>query len=309
MFKCESCNLEFDNKATLLRHISHKKVCKLHYGEERFQDMKIEGKLESKRKWWKNHANEAKEVYKSNSEEIRKKRRQKYINFKDRFESDEGIAFHSFHGFLYDCSKDVALENMKNSELVRKKVHEIAKHLAIDKVFEAEPTVFCNQDRNPQFCKYFARDADKDDFDEEDYPVAIEKAMEEAFKKLHEEQFEIEMKNWIEVFEKQLKDKCNLQCCESSFELYFKDFSTTLFPSIQNKSLDIAFAKFDEEELMMWTLHPEVHIEKLLKSKYEWALRDESMKTAIDSEMSFELRRRIDMKIEKQARAMKARKE
>ena len=137
MFKCESCNLDFDNKATLLRHISHKKVCKLHYGEERFQDMKIEGKLESKRKWWKNHANEAKEVYKSNSEEIRKKRRQKYINFKDRFESDEGIAFHSFHGFLYDCSKDVALENMKNSELVRKKVHEIAKHRAIDKVFEA----------------------------------------------------------------------------------------------------------------------------------------------------------------------------
>ena len=64
-----------------------------------------------------------------------------------------------------------------------------------------------------------------------------------------------------------------------------------------------------KKQLMMWTLHPEVHIEKLLKSKYEWALRDESMKTAIDSEMSFELRRRIDMKIEKQARAMKARKE
>ena len=60
MLKCESCDLEFDNHATLLRHVSHKKVCKLHYGEDRVQDMKIEGKLESKRKWWKSHANEAK---------------------------------------------------------------------------------------------------------------------------------------------------------------------------------------------------------------------------------------------------------
>ena len=60
MLKCESCELEFDNRATLLRHVSHRTASKLYYGEDRLQDMRIDGKLESKRKWAKSHVNEAK---------------------------------------------------------------------------------------------------------------------------------------------------------------------------------------------------------------------------------------------------------
>ena len=70
VFKCDSCHLEFNEKATLLRHVSHKKVCKSHYGESRLNDMRIEGKLTAKRKWWKDHADEAKKLSSSVSERV-----------------------------------------------------------------------------------------------------------------------------------------------------------------------------------------------------------------------------------------------
>ena len=310
MLKCESCDLEFDNHATLLRHVSHKKVCKLHYGEDRVQDMKIEGKLESKRKWWKSHANEAKKAYKLNKKEICQKEKQKYVKYDQRFKTDEGVAFHEFYRLIYDAREESALDNLKKSEFVSYKVHKIAEDKAIDKVFEAEPSVFCNQDKHPQFCKYFAKDTDKEDFDEEEYPAEIEKAMEEAFEKLLEKQIEIEMKNWMDVAKKQLKDKCSRQCWESAFKMYFRDFSTTLFPSIQDKSIDLAFAKFDETtddmNITEETWRDE-EIQELLERKYEAVLRDESRKAAIDCEMSFKLSERIESKMEKQVRAMKRR--
>ena len=236
MLKCESCDLEFDNKVTLLRHVSHKKVCRLHYGEDRVQDMRTDGKLESKRKWWKSHANEAKEVYKLNKKDISKKRSQKYISRHQRFKTDEGIAFQEFHGFLYDFSKDKALENLKNSEFVSSKAHEIAK-------------------------------------------------------------------SWMESAEKELEDKCRIQTLESAFKNYFKDFSTSLFPLIQNKSFDLAFATLDESS----NDKNNEDIQKLLERKYEAALSDESFKSAIDSELSFKLTSKIEFKIKKQVKAMKAR--
>ena len=88
MLKCESCDLEFDNKATLFRHISHKKVCKLHYGD-RFQEMKIDRRLETKRNWWKSHADEAKKAYKLEKKEICDRKKQKYIKYDQRFKTDD----------------------------------------------------------------------------------------------------------------------------------------------------------------------------------------------------------------------------
>ena len=317
MLKCESCELEFDNRATLLRHVSHRTASKLYYGEDRLQDMRIDGKLESKRKWAKSHVNEAKKAYKLNKKEICDKERQKYVKQDQRFKTDEGIAFREFYWLLYEAREKSALDNFKKSEFVSKKVHKIAEEKAIDKVFESELTVFWNQDRLPQFCKYFAKDTE--DFDEEDYPGEIEKAMEKAFEKLFEKQIEIEMKNQMDLAKKQLKNKCSLQCWESAFKMYFRDFSTTLFPSIQDKSFDRAFATFDETSDDMdipdettdeyEERQRDNKIEGLLKRKYEEALRDESMKSTIDcdNDMSFKLSERIESKIEKQIRAMKAR--
>ena len=55
---CEGCKDKFNEKSALLRHISHRKSCKTHYGEIRFKQMRTEGKLVAKRKWWQNHAKE-----------------------------------------------------------------------------------------------------------------------------------------------------------------------------------------------------------------------------------------------------------
>ena len=92
--------------------------------------------------------------------------------------------------------------------------------------------------------------------------------------------------------------------------MYFRDFSTTLFPSIQDKSIDLAFTKFDETtddmNITEETWRDE-EIQELLERKYEAVLRDESRKAAIDCEMSFKLSERIESKMEKQVRAMKRR--
>ena len=209
MLKCESCDLEFDNKATLLRHISHKKVCKLHYGD-RFQEMKIDRRLETKRNWWKSHADEAKKAYKLEKKKICDRKKQKYIKYDQRFKTDEGIAFHEFYRLIYDAREESALDNLKKSEFVSYKVHKIAEDKAIDKVFEAEPSVFCNQDKHPQFCKYFAKDTDKEDFDEKEYPAEIEKAMEEAFEKL------------LEKWSKTPEDPCLTLCILLIFRIFFE---------------------------------------------------------------------------------------
>ena len=71
----------------------------------------------------------------------------------------------------------------------------------------------------------------------------------------------------------------------------------------QNKSFDLAFAALDETT----DDKNSEDIQKLLERKYDAALSAESFKSAIDSELSFKLTNKIELKIEKQIRAMKAR--
>ena len=133
MFECESCHLEFDKKATLLRHVSHKKICKEHYGEYRLKDMRIEGELARKRKWWKGHSNEAKQSYQQNKIQIREKEKQKYVKEHVRYETDEGRAFNAFYDFVYDCCKTEAIEKLINTGVAYDKVYKTASNKATDR--------------------------------------------------------------------------------------------------------------------------------------------------------------------------------
>ena len=77
MLECENCHLEVENQTKLLRHISHKKVCKAYYGEYRLKDMRIEGKLESKKKWWNKNGKKVTQSYQIRKIRIREAKKQK----------------------------------------------------------------------------------------------------------------------------------------------------------------------------------------------------------------------------------------
>ena len=49
MYPCKCCGVVFKEKSSLLRHISHKPLCKKYYGEEKFNDLRREARLASKR--------------------------------------------------------------------------------------------------------------------------------------------------------------------------------------------------------------------------------------------------------------------
>ena len=51
MFACEFCHEKYDQQSSLLRHITHKKVCHEFYGQTRVSQMKRQARLLSKRKW------------------------------------------------------------------------------------------------------------------------------------------------------------------------------------------------------------------------------------------------------------------
>merc|ERR1712062_875700 len=55
MFSSEFCHEKYNQESSLLRHITHKKVCCNFYGEERVSQMKRQSRLLSKRKWHRNH--------------------------------------------------------------------------------------------------------------------------------------------------------------------------------------------------------------------------------------------------------------
>ena len=135
---CEGCNDEFKEKSALLRHVSHRKSCKDYYGEKRFNQMKTEGKLVAKRKWWNNHAQEkiiAREKLKSDPSKTKTApKKQKYISQYERRNSVKGKAFTKFYFNVYFERKVVALKDLE--DFAYNKCYDDAEEKAIDLTFE-----------------------------------------------------------------------------------------------------------------------------------------------------------------------------
>ena len=322
VFKCDSCHLEFNEKATLLRHVSHKKVCKHHYGESRLNDMRIEGRLAAKRKWWKDHADEAKKSYQSSKGEIRQRKKEKHINAEQRGCTDEGKAFKEFYEFIYNESKDRALEELEESRFAHDKVKDASMEKTIDLVFSHGYVPRCQS-----FQVFFSRNSGSKDVFAEDYPVAdeIEKAMEDSYNFNLEGQIKLDVENWTDSVSHRITSKCREQGEISAFNMFFNDFCETLFPKIQEKSIEFAFENFDyietnskEEEEAILARNPlmrelpkktvdtsDIGLEKTLEKKYFESIKEETIKAAIESDMGEKLSDILDSKIAKQIRYMK----
>ena len=301
IFECESCHLEFKQKATLLRHVSHKKVCKSHYGESRLNDMRIEGKLLAKRKWWKDHASlDAKESYQLNKTKVKERKKEKYVPEAKRRHTDEGKAFTKFYEFIYMESKERAIKDLQDSGFAYDKVEKDTKDKAINLVFTSI---------HDGFLSFFSRNARKIGLFAEftdDYPVETEteKAMEQSYEENFEHQIKVEMDKWLEKVSQRISSKCQYQGENSAFSAFFKEFCETLYPEICEKSIDFAFdnieeADDNEEEIS------DKKFEEMLEEKYHESLEEEAIKAAIDSDIGYKMTLSLDSKIAKQIRFMK----
>ena len=262
--------------------------------------MRIEGKLTAKRKWWKDHADEAKKLYQSNKVEIRKRKQEKHVNAEQRGCTDEGKAFQEFYEFIYNESKHRALEELEDSRFAYDIVKEASTEKTIDLVF----THGCQS-----FQAFFRRNSGSKDVFAEDYPVAdeIEKAMEDSYKFNLDGQIKLDMDNWTESVSYRITSKCRDQGEISAFNMFFKEFCETLFPKIQEKSLDFAFENFDTDDTDDTSdIASEKMLEKLLEKKNFESIMEETIKAAIESDMGHKLTVKLDSKIAKQIRYMKA---
>ena len=299
MFKCENCHLEFDNKSTLLRHVSHKRVCKSFYGKQRLEDLRINNKLESKKKWWKKNSAEAKDKYLLNKAKIKEKKKQKYIRSEQKWSTDEGKAFTKFYEFLYKARKHFALEELEESGFVYEKVRQKeAEETAFDLVFTSVSN---------SFTKFFHTNAPylMAEF-EEDYPVEeeTEKAMNDAYQFLLDREIKNQMQNWMNNVNLQISQKCRDQGETSAFNNFFREFCSALFPKIQEEAFNLTFDNFENNchELDIC----EEEIEKYLEDNYYKNLEKLSEKETFESEIGYKITEKLDASISKQIRYMKA---
>ena len=300
MFDCENCHLEFENRATLLRHISHKKACKSYYGEYHLNDMRIEGRLESKKKWWKENGKKVKNSYQQNKTRIKDAKKEKYVCEKQRRCTDEGKAFVKFYEFVYMERKAEALQKLDESRFAYDKVQKQAEEKAIDLVFTS---------RSDSFTRFFVQNVPDgySQFDE-DCPIEeeVEKAMKESLQYNFDQQIKKDMEKWIDSVSLQISRKCRDQGENSAFNNYFKEFCFSIFPSIQEKSLDFAFSSFEKdcEELNIC----EEKVEKYLEDRYYESIEELSEKATFDPhyDIGYKLHRKLDSRIAKQVRYMKA---
>ena len=81
-FECESCLQDFEANGSLLRHISHREPCLIHYGE-RFEKIKYDARTNSKRKWKQSNSAQFKAEYEENKYDIKipQKRKKSGDNF------------------------------------------------------------------------------------------------------------------------------------------------------------------------------------------------------------------------------------
>ena len=309
MLNCENCHLEFENPATLLRHVSHKKVCKSFYGEDRLIEMRIEGKLESKKKWWRENGKKVTQSYQIKKIRIREAKKDKYVCEKER-RSDPGKAFTKFYEFIYMKEKEHLIDKLKKSGFAYDKVSSQAEGKAIDFVFNSE---------DDSYVRFFANCAElhingsyEQNLIQYFMDITIEEEMERAMKQAFEYNFDKQIKketsNWIEKVSWHISRKCRDQGENCAFNNFFEEFCSSIFPSIQEKSLDFAFSNIEKDCVELDIC--EEKFEKYLEDRYYESLEELSKKATFESEtgadIAYKLTLKMNSRISKQIRIMKS---
>ena len=300
-YTCESCKDEFKEKSSLLRHVSHRKSCKQHYGPMRLMQMRYQGQLVAKRKWWKNHGQEKtksdsatiKKTAKCTPKEVMKR---KYVSQYERRNTEKGKAFTKFYFHVYHERKVAALKELE--EFAYDKFYSNAEEEAIDLTFETDDwvTIF-NENAGPGYSwvnkNEWLRELEYD----EDYP--FDEEFEPAFRKVFDKYLEKEIleriDSWLDTVDNQIYDKCKKQGENTAFAYFYEEFCLNLYNKIQTEALDKVFDLIEEDAMS----------EHKLDLSYSQKFNDLLEDASVSSELANKVSKKLDPKIQKQVSFMK----
>ena len=236
MYPCNCCKVVFKEKSSLLRHISHKPLCKKYYGEEKVNDMRREARLASKRKWKNDHSEQEKEKYQSQKEKYRKYHQDRYVNAQKMNKSKEGETFQKLYMAAYSKAERILWDKLYDGAF--EKINDNAIEQALDNTFESSG-----------FQKLFNKnvgfhyDEDGDAAYEKDCDVyeEIEKAIEDTYERKYDEKIEELALEWIRTRELNITVNCLEKCKRKAFTKHFNEFESRHFDGIEDMAMDDAF--------------------------------------------------------------------
>ena len=230
-FACEACDQEFKSDATLLRHVSHKRACKDHYGEHKLWEMRRTGKLLAAKKWKKANRPHDKIEYKRNKcktnnpnlMDDKNETKYSYVPEGVRKCTYPGVAFFKYFKIIYQTKKEDTLENLK--VFAREMVYKKCVDFTLDKVFNEEQTYRIDYENHGD----------------------LEKALQVAFENRIEKKITQDVNEWIDYASIHLSKTCLKQSENFVFNNYFGKFRSDIFPILQGEVLDLVFDFTDED--------------------------------------------------------------
>ena len=239
---CKLCGQSFETKSGLLRHISHKKVCRKHYGEEKFEDMRRNARLESKSNWNRKQTAKNAKRYQDEKEKRKKERKSRYVKAGFRKGYEDGRAFSAvFKQVFENCHENIGVDKLFDRSF--DVVHDEAYSMSVDHVMESE-----------DYQKIYienTKDIDFDDFDEdysyEKIAEEIEKAMKEAFENFSEIKINKLANDWTGKKENEIYYRCYERGETRAFAIHFDKFKSTIYKESIDNAMNEAFEKFDQD--------------------------------------------------------------
>ena len=222
MFSCDFCHEKYDQESSLLRHITHKKVCCNFYGEDRVSQMKRQSRLLSKRKWHRNHPES-----RSSEKTVLKKAKQKktYIPV-HIIKSDEGQAFSKFYELIYhECES-----NFINDVLCDKAydaVYDVVYNKAMDMALKSDDYIKA-----------------VDDLKEDDQ---VEQILNTHLDQNFHAQIDQEIDEWIKTKQLEMYEKCYKRIEKQCFSLHFQDFCDNDYAKFQTNNIDMEKTELESE--------------------------------------------------------------
>ena len=310
LFQCEGCHLDFETNGSLLKHISHREPCLIHYGQDRFDLMKCNARLSSKRKWKKANSAKSKMEYENNKFDPKNPDKRKKtednahtytyvpVAVRDTF---DGEVFLKVFNFIFQNKKQNVIDNYTKS--LQDKFKDGVIDEALDLTFNDHEKLESKfRFENPQ---YFL------DYDSEQ---TIEDLIENNLEKTLEMRFDSEFKSLMNFKVSKLTDRlkvlitqnCFKQAEQHSLKRYLGKFRVTTYKQIEDEAMDFVFntgideledhkiegtwntsnrnASFDEK--IEWFLEKKMSeaLEKLVFASYESEVTT-ALETKIEAKM------------------------
>ena len=235
-YSCKLCYQPFETKSSLLRHISHKKICREHYGEAKFEDMRRNSRLASKSNWNKKQTAKEAKRYQTEKEKCKIDSKRRYVSAGLRKGYPDGEAFSTVYKQLFEACH----ENIGEDKLFDRSfdvVHDTVYAQSVDHIM-----------KSTDYQEIFVENTMDLELEETDDEIAneIEKAMKEAFENYSEIQLNKSANDWTHKKENEVFYRCFERGERRAFSNHFEEFKATIYQDSVNNAMDEAFEKFDQ---------------------------------------------------------------